>query len=264
MTFTFLLKNVRSVFIASCLFLFFVCPEISFLQAQDLTSDNFIVRDPIITVEGGRSTSSNFELFSSTGQLAPGQSTSDDFIYRAGFLYFPIANSPTLTATAGDSQVSLTWSASTGILANITDYQLGTSTTSGGSYTFESVGNVVSYTKTGLVNGTAYYFKVRAFAGTLQLAESAEVSATPVANAASSSSSGSFINFLLPPYFRPPPKFSSARADINKDGQVDLVDLSILLYHYNKSPGVQAPYDFNEDGKVDLIDISILMYYWTG
>ena len=165
---------------ASLTALVFVSLFFSLAQAEDYTSTNFILRDPVITIEGGRSTSTNFEYFSSSGQTATGENTSASFIERSGFLYFPVATSSVVSATAGNGQVSLTWTASVGTLANITDYQVGTATVSGGTYTFESVGDVVSFTDTGLTNDTTYYFVVRSFAGTLRLAESAEVSATPV------------------------------------------------------------------------------------
>lgn len=57
-------------------------------HAVDFSSTNFILRDPVITIEGGRSTSASFEFFSSTGQTIIGENTSAGFIHRAGFLYF--------------------------------------------------------------------------------------------------------------------------------------------------------------------------------
>ncbi len=51
------------------------------------------------------------------------------------------------------------------------------------------------------------------------------------------------------------------RADINKDKKVNLVDFSILLYHW-ETDNVSA--DINADGKVNLTDFSIMMYCWTG
>jgi len=58
------------------------------VHATDFSSTNFILRDPVITIEGGRSTSTSFEFFSSTGQTIIGENTSAGFIHRAGFLYF--------------------------------------------------------------------------------------------------------------------------------------------------------------------------------
>lgn len=54
------------------------------------------------------------------------------------------------------------------------------------------------------------------------------------------------------------------RVDINNDGLINIVDLSIMLYHYGKSGGGIASYDFNKDGVIDILDISILLYYWAG
>ncbi len=50
-------------------------------------------------------------------------------------------------------------------------------------------------------------------------------------------------------------------ADLNKDGNTNLVDFSILLYWWNKE---SAPADQNMNGIVDLADFSIMLYYWTG
>jgi len=51
------------------------------------------------------------------------------------------------------------------------------------------------------------------------------------------------------------------KADLNKDGKVNITDFSILLYHWGKS---NACADQNASGSVDLVDFSIMMYYWTG
>jgi len=151
---------------------------VSFAYA-DFSSTNFQLENPVNIIEGGQSTSTNFKYFSSTGQLISGQSTSSSFVQNAGFLYFPTATSPVLSATPGDSQIVLGWTPAIGILANITNYEVGISNTSGGVFTYTSVGNVFTNTQTSLVNGTPYFFKVRSYAAGLLLSESAEVSATP-------------------------------------------------------------------------------------
>jgi hypothetical protein len=161
----------------------------NFAQA-DLTSTNFVLENPVNIIEGGQSSSTSFQYLSSTGQLTSGQSTSSNFTQNAGLLYFPTATSPIVSATAGDTQVSLSWTSAVGIFANITSYDVGVSTISGSGYTFTSVGNVLTHTKTLLTNGTPYFFKVRSFAAGLLLSESAEVSATPVASTPLSTSSG--------------------------------------------------------------------------
>lgn len=51
--------------------------------------------------------------------------------------------------------------------------------------------------------------------------------------------------------------------DLNGDNRVDIIDLSILLYHYSKTGPEIVRYDCNKDNRIDLADISILMFYWT-
>ncbi len=172
-----------SALIKASVFLILLGVTATSLKAQEYSSASFIVRDPVITIEGGRFSSAEFEYFSNTGQTVVGESTNASFIHRSGFLFFPVATSPVVSATAGNGQVGLSWSASSATLASITSYELGTATISGGPYTYETLGNILSTTKTGLTNGTTYFFKIRAYAGTLRLADSGEVSAVPTAPA---------------------------------------------------------------------------------
>ncbi|MBI4136023.1 MAG: hypothetical protein HY481_00520 [Candidatus Vogelbacteria bacterium] len=75
--------------------------------------------------------------------------------------------------------------------------------------------------------------------------------------------SGGFIRRVidfLTPLVRPAPT-ASKNPDLNGDGRVNLTDLSILLYHYEK-PNPPAQYDLNDDGLVNLTDLSILFYSW--
>ena len=50
-------------------------------------------------------------------------------------------------------------------------------------------------------------------------------------------------------------------ADLNKDGRVNLIDFSILLYWWKRENPCA---DQNQDGIVNLPDFSIMLYYWTG
>jgi fibronectin type 3 domain-containing protein len=84
-----------------------------------------------------------------------------------------------LTATAGNAQVALNWSASTGA----TSYNVKSSTTSGGPYTTVSSPTVTTYTNTGLTNGTKYYYVVSAVSAAGESANSAQANATPAAPA---------------------------------------------------------------------------------
>ena len=161
-----------------------------YVADADLTSTSFQLENPINIIEGGEASSTSFQYFSNTGQTSSGEGTSSSFIQNTGFLYFPTATSPVISATPGSTQVVLVWTPSVGVLANITSYELGISTTPGGPYTYTSVGNVVTSTKTSLTNGTPYYFKIRSYAVGLLLSESAEVTATPVAGTSGGGAGG--------------------------------------------------------------------------
>jgi hypothetical protein len=82
-----------------------------------------------------------------------------------------------LSANAGDEQVGLNWSPSTGA----SSYNVKRSTTSGGPYTPIATGvTATSFTNTGLVNGTTYHFVVSAVNAAGESANSNQASATPV------------------------------------------------------------------------------------
>lgn len=68
----------------------------------------------------------------------------------------------------------------------------------------------------------------------------------------------------IPPKPQPTPRPLRKTVDFNRDGYVNFIDFSILLYYYDKSGAIIVPYDLNDDGAVDIVDISIFMYYWDG
>ena len=80
-----------------------------------------------------------------------------------------------LTATPGNTQVSLSWSAVTGA----TSYNVYDSTSSSGSYTKVASSTNTNSTVTGLTNGTAYYFVVTAVNNSGESGYSNQASATP-------------------------------------------------------------------------------------
>ncbi len=80
-----------------------------------------------------------------------------------------------LKASAGNAQITLSWSASAGA----TSYVLERGITSGGPYSQIGTATSVSYTDTGITNGTAYYYVVIAVNSAGQSAPSTEASATP-------------------------------------------------------------------------------------
>src|ERR1019366_3138277 len=95
--------------------------------------------------------------------------------YSTGSSTNPPPTPTNLTATAGNGQVALSWSASSGA----TSYNVQRSTTSGGAYTTIASPTTTSYTDTGVTNGTTYYYVVSAVNTAGQSANSSQVSATP-------------------------------------------------------------------------------------
>lgn len=86
-----------------------------------------------------------------------------------------------LSATAGNAEVALSWKAASGA----TTYNVYRGTSSGGeSSTPIATGiTATTYSNTGLANGTKYYFKVAAVDGAGTSGYSSEASATPLATA---------------------------------------------------------------------------------
>ncbi len=82
-----------------------------------------------------------------------------------------------LVATAGNAQVSLSWTTSAGA----TSYHVKRGAASGGPYTLVSSPTSTSFVDTGLSNSTKYFYVVSAVNSAGESANSAEVSATPSA-----------------------------------------------------------------------------------
>lgn len=58
---------------------------------------------------------------------------------------------------------------------------------------------------------------------------------------------------------------SSQPSDLNRDGSVNLIDFSILIFWWQTNGGdSDPPADINGNGRVSLEDFSILLFNWTG
>src|SRR5271156_666428 len=89
-----------------------------------------------------------------------------------------------LTATGGNQQVSLAWTASTGA----TSYNVKRAAVSGGPYTTVASPAGTTYTDTTVTNGTTYYYVLTAVNANGESANSNQASATPSATQAAPSS----------------------------------------------------------------------------
>jgi hypothetical protein len=91
-------------------------------------------------------------------------------------LVTPLAAPTGLVATAGDGQVTLNWNAS----PHATSYQILRSPADGGTYSQIAFAGTTNYTDTVLLNGTNYFYVVRAANTASTSANSVQVSARPV------------------------------------------------------------------------------------
>ncbi|TAL02926.1 MAG: hypothetical protein EPO07_06805 [Verrucomicrobia bacterium] len=90
-------------------------------------------------------------------------------------LVAPPAAPTNLVATIGDGNVALSWSAA----SNTASYYVKRSTTSGSGYVNIATNATLTFTNTGLNNGTLYYFVVSAVNVSGESTNSAPVSARP-------------------------------------------------------------------------------------
>ena len=95
--------------------------------------------------------------------------------YGGGQKVYPPSAPTGLAATAGNQQVNLTWTASSGA----TSYNVKRGTASGGPYTTISSPGTTSYADSSVTNGTTYYYVVSAVNSGGESGNSSQVSATP-------------------------------------------------------------------------------------
>lgn len=177
------------------LFLSVLLPVSAALGAE-FTSSSFQMLDPVMN-PAGFSTSSSYQLIGTIAQVAIGTSTASSFQLRGGFGFFPTATTPALSTTAGNAQVSLSWTVSQGFLGwTVSGYNVGVATaSSSGPFSYTSLGDVTSSTRTGLTNGTRYFFVIRAEdAFGNSVASSSVVSSVPTTAAMLKSESFNFTN----------------------------------------------------------------------
>lgn len=137
----------------------------------------------------------------------------------------PPPDPPTgLTATAGDTEISLSWNTSTGA----TSYNIKRSLVGGGPYDTIASSTLPQYLDTGLTNGVPYYYVVSAVSQNGESADSSEATATPTA----------------PPPPQPPDPPTGLTA-VAGDGEVQLnwnASFNTLTYNVKRSLISGGPY----------------------
>lgn len=242
-------------------------------RADEYTATDFRVLDPVLA-PSGFSSSASFQLLGSIGELAVGSSSVTGFGLRSAFLYFPVVATPVVSATAGDGSVALAWSAVTASLGwTVGGYNVGQTTASGGPYNYTGLGNVTATTRSGLSNGTPYYFVVRvedALGNTI--ATSTEVSATPAASGGGGSNGGgsggtaiSATGINLSGF-----GYSLSRVTVLKDGQIAVATIagpdakfSISLANLSAGAYLFAVYGEDNDGRRSSL-FTFPVYLTTG
>ncbi len=156
------------------------------VNAQEFSSTNFKLLDPVIAPAGFAS-SSSFQLWSTLSEVAVGTSSAASFSLGGGFLRFPFASSPVVSATPGANSVSLSWTSSNGYVGwSVSGYSIAQASVSGGPYTYTNVGNTNSHIVSSLTGGSTYYFIIAAKDAFGNIV----ASSTEVVSTAGSSSSG--------------------------------------------------------------------------
>ncbi len=143
-----------------------------------------------------------------------------------------------LVAAPGDGQVALNWNDNGE--PDLAGYRVYRSPAAGGPYAKVGDPAASAFTDTGLTNGTAYYYVVRAVGAGGESANSTEVSATPSAGG------------------------GLRRGDANVDGTLDLTDpVSVLNYQFlaGPIPACLDAADADDSGSLDLTDAVYSLNY---
>lgn len=150
----------------------------------DVSSTHYKILTPTIT-PGGTGSSASYKLSATQGEIAHNGGTSSSYKLQLGFFSFPVVTPPVLGVAVGNAsgRADLSWSAAIPYLGyTVSNYTVGYSTTSGGPYTFISVGNVLTNNVSSLINGTPYFFVVTVQDNaSITIATSTEMTATPIA-----------------------------------------------------------------------------------
>jgi chitodextrinase len=132
------------------------------------------------------------------------------------------------------SAITIQWTASTDNVA-VAGYHVYRGSTEVGSVT-----SGTSYTDTGLSSSTTYQYHVIAYDTSANLS-------TASSTIGVETQAGTIV---------------SNNGDLNADGTVNFLDLSILLSHWGSTSATASQGDINSDGVVNFLDLSIMLSHW--
>ncbi len=205
------------------------------------------------TISGISSGNYNFSVYSE-----------DDRGVRSSLLSFPISVSSGVTTKIGNIFIAPTLSADKTEVRKGDDIVLFGRTTPNAEVSISVHSSVEMFFKRLADASGAYLFRIN----TLPLEYGAHAAKTKSARDEELSSFSQSVGFTvgiknIASLSQPGVHQQWSKGDVNKDGRVNLVDLSIVAYWY-KNASYPKHLDLNGDGHVNLVDLSILMYFWTG
>lgn len=125
-------------------------------------------------------------------------------------------------------------------------------------------GDTLTYSATNLPSGASFDKATRTFSWVPSYSQSGKYSGVHFEVSDGTDTDYEDITITVNDVNQPPKRQDKRREDINEDGRVDLLDLSILAAHwYQRSPS-NARADVNQDGIVDLLDLSLIAASWEG
>src|SRR5207253_3373559 len=141
--------------------------------------ESFLITVPLVTTYTDATVTNGVTYYyqvSATNAIGEGPRSSEVSVTPAT----PPGAPQGLSATPGDTTVSLTWSPPVSNGGSpITHYKIYRGTTSGGETPRATIGNVLTYSDTSVTNGVMYFYQVSAVNSVGEGALSGEVSATP-------------------------------------------------------------------------------------
>ncbi len=178
----------------------------------------------------------------------------------SAFLQRQVGNVPPapagVTATAGNAQVALSWNASSGA----TSYNVKRSTTNGGPYSNVATNvTAASFTNTGLVNGTTYYYVITALNANGESPVSSQVQGTP--SGSTGGQGGVTVTRVVP---QSTPWFSELQVRLANTQPITAMTLTITV---QRTTGVTHSGQYNTVGgqisQSATGNASPIVYTWT-